>query len=76
MKRTISIMAALLLSAAAIVPAANGAVAVSVGVGDRPYYVHGPYYYRGPIRYVWVSGHPVWHHHHRVWVHGHYVRAW
>jgi hypothetical protein len=75
MKRTISVMAALLLSAAAIVPAANGAIVVSVG--DRPYYNHGPYYYRGPIRYVWIPGHTAWRHHHHVWVHGHYApRTW
>ena len=76
MKRTISIMAALLLSAAAIVPTtSNGAVGVSIAIGDRPYY-HGSYYYSGPVRYGWVPGHFAWHHHHRVWVHGHYTRAY
>ena len=76
MKRTISIMAALLLSAAAMAPTTtNAAVGVSVAIGDRPYY-HGAYYYRGPVRYVWVRGHHAWRNHHRVWVHGHYVRAY
>ena len=72
MKRGLSIVAAVLLGAGAIVPSTNGAV-VSVAVGDRPYYVHGPSYYVGPVRYVWVPGHYGWRHHHHVWVHGHYV---
>ncbi len=76
MKRTISIIAALLLSAAAFVPTTtSGAVGVSIAIGDRPYY-HGRYYYSGPIRYGWVPGHYAWRHHHRVWVHGHYTRAY
>jgi len=76
MKRTISIMAALLLSAAAFAPTTtNAAVGVSIAVGDRPYY-HGAYYYSGPVRYVWVPGHHAWRHHHRVWVHGHYARGY
>jgi hypothetical protein len=74
MKRTISIVAAVLLSAGTVASTANGAVAVSVGIGDRPYYVHGPVYYVGPVRYVWVPGHVAWRHHHRHWVHGFYVR--
>lgn len=73
MKRVISIVAAVLLCAGAIAPSARGAVAVSVAVGDRPYYVHGPAYWVGPTRYVWVPGHFAWRHHHRVWVHGYYL---
>ena len=73
MKRAISIVAALLLSAGAIVPAADARVAVSVAIGDRPYYSHGPVYYVGPVRHVWVPGRYAWRHHHRVWVHGFYV---
>jgi hypothetical protein len=74
MKRTISILGAVLLCTSAIVSSAKAAVVVSVG--DRPYYVHGPAYYVGPTQYVWVPGHYAWrhHHHHRVWVHGYYVR--
>ena len=75
MKRAVSIMVAVLLSASAFISTANGAV-VSVSIGDRPYYVHGPGYYAGPVRYVWVPGHVSWRHHHRVWVHGYYVRSW
>ena len=73
MKRAIAIMAAVLLSASAVVSTANAAVFVAFG--DRPYYVHGPVYYAGPVRYVWVPGHHAWHHHHRVWVHGYYMRG-
>jgi len=46
---------------------------VSIAVGDRPYYVHGPGYYTGRAYYVWRPGHWVWRHHQRVWIHGHYV---
>ena len=74
MKRLVSMIAAVLVCAGAVVSTANGAVAVSVAVGDRPYYVHGPYYYAGPVRYAWVPGHFAWRHHHRAWVHGFYVR--
>jgi hypothetical protein len=73
MKKALSIIGALLLTAAAVAPTADASVAVSIAVGDRPYYVHGPAYYAGPVHYVWVPGHHVWRHHHRVWVHGFYV---
>jgi hypothetical protein len=46
---------------------------VAVGVGDRPYYVHGPGYYRGHTYYVWRPGHSATRHGQRVWIHGHYV---
>ena len=72
MKRTISILAAVLLCVGGIVSTAISAV-VSVAIGDRPYYVNGPVYYVGPVRHVWVPGHWTRHHHHRVWVHGYYV---
>ena len=50
------------------------AIGISIDVGDRPYYVHGPgYWYRGAY-YVWIPGHwDGWRHGHRVWIHGHYV---
>jgi hypothetical protein len=72
MKRTISVLIAMLLCISGIVSTAN-AVSVSVAIGDRPYYAHGPYYYVGPVRYVWVPGHSAWRHHQRVWIHGHYI---
>jgi hypothetical protein len=52
---------------------AANAVSISVAIGDRPYYVHGPFYYVGPVRYVWIPGHWGWRHHHRAWIHGHYA---
>jgi hypothetical protein len=73
MKRKVSLLFAALLFVSGMVSTAN-AVAISVSLGDRPYYNHGPYYYVGPTRYVWVPGHHVWRHHHRAWVHGFYVR--
>ena len=46
--------------------------AVTVEVGDRPYYTRGAGYYVGSAYYVWVPGH--WSRRHpRVWIHGHYV---
>jgi hypothetical protein len=72
MKRTIALLFAVLLALSGVVSTAN-AVSVSIAVGDRPYYVHGPVYFAGPVRYVWVPGHHVWRHHHRVWIHGYYT---
>ncbi len=60
MKWKIGILLAML---AAMAPMAN-AVIVSVEVGDRPYYVHGPGYYVGRVYWVWIPGHWRWHHHH------------
>jgi hypothetical protein len=46
---------------------------VTVEVGDRPYYVHGPGYYVGHTYYVWRPGHWASRHGQRVWIRGHYV---
>jgi len=46
---------------------------VTVEVGDRPYYTHGPSYYAGHTYYAWRPGHWRWRHGQRVWIHGHYV---
>jgi hypothetical protein len=49
------------------------AIGISIDVGDRPYYVHGPGYWYGRSYYVWVPGHwDGWRYGHRVWIHGHY----
>ncbi len=72
MKSKLAMICAALLCMSGMVPTAN-AVAISIAVGDRPYYMHGPYFYVGPARYVWVRGHWAWRHHHRVWIHGYYV---
>ncbi len=42
---------------------------VTVAVGDRPYYTHGPGYWAGRTYYVWRPGH--WRM--GVWIRGHYV---
>ncbi len=45
-----------------------------IGIGDQPYYVHGPGYWYGGAYYVWIPGHwDGWRHGHRVWIHGHYA---
>jgi hypothetical protein len=50
------------------------AISISIGVGDEPYYVHGPGYWAGGVYYVWIPGHWCgWRNHHRVWCHGHYA---
>ena len=72
MKSKLAMLCAALLCIGGVAPTAN-AVAISIAVGDRAYYVHGPFYYVGPTRYVWVRGHWAWRHHHRVWIHGYYV---
>jgi hypothetical protein len=46
---------------------------VTVEVGDRPYYTHGPGYYAGRTYYVWRPGHWGWRGGQRVWIRGHYV---
>jgi hypothetical protein len=48
--------------------------AVTVAIGDRPYYTRGPGYYVGRTYYVWRPGH--WgtnRYGQRVWIRGHYV---
>ncbi len=46
---------------------------VTVEVGDRPYYTHGPGYYVGRTYYVWRPGHWANRNGQRVWIRGHYV---
>jgi len=48
-----------------------GPGAVTVEIGDRPYYTRGPGYYVGRSYYVWRPGH--WSRRGHVWIHGHYV---
>jgi hypothetical protein len=50
------------------------AIAISIGVGDQPYYVHGPGYWAGGAYYVWIPGHWCgWRYHRHIWCHGHYA---
>ena len=53
--------------------AAVKAAGISVEIGDRPYYSHGPRYWHGDYEMVWVPGH--WSEHGHHWVHGHYIRG-
>lgn len=71
MKRLVLLLAIVINMSALTTPAK--ALGVSIAIGDRPYYVHGPGYWVGPVYYVWVPGHRAWRHHHRVWIHGHYA---
>jgi hypothetical protein len=50
-----------------------GTGAVTVEVGDRPYYTRGPGYWVGHTYYVWRPGHWGWRNGQRVWIRGHYV---
>jgi len=54
-----------------LVPAAVRAQGISIELGDRPYYHHGPRYWAGDYEMIWVPGHK----YHGGWVHGHYVRS-
>jgi len=50
------------------------AISINIGIGDQPYYVHGPGYWSGGLYYVWIPGHWCgWRHHHHIWCHGQYV---
>ena len=74
MKHKLAVLLAALLCAGAFVPKTSQAIGLSIEIGDRPYYNHGPWYYEGRVRWYWVPGHWAWRHHHRVWIHGYYVR--
>ena len=65
----LAIVATSILIPAAVVEAQG----ISISVGDRPYYTHGPRYWAGDYEMVWVPGYRS-----RVtrrWVRGHYVRS-
>jgi hypothetical protein len=54
-----------------VAPGVN-AQSISINIGDRPYYNHGPGYWYGRTYYVWVPGHWKYRYGHKYWVHGHY----
>jgi hypothetical protein len=54
-----------------LVPAAVRAQGISIEIGDRPFYHHGPRYWAGDYEMIWVPGHRS----RDGWVHGHYVRG-
>ena len=49
------------------------AAGISIELGDRPYYSHGPRYYEGDWEMIWIPGH--WSDHGHHWIHGHYRRG-
>jgi hypothetical protein len=49
------------------------AAGLSIEIGDRPYYSHGPRYWEGQYEMIWVPGH--WSRYGHRWVHGHYIRG-
>ena len=70
-----TILLGVLFCAGAVAPVAVvNAAELTISVGDRPYYTHGPFYVQSGVRWEWVPGHWSGKHHKRVWVHGHYVR--
>jgi hypothetical protein len=46
---------------------------ISIELGDRPFYSHGPRYWEGDYEMIWVAGH--WSDHGHHWIHGHYRRG-
>jgi hypothetical protein len=60
-----------LIAASILVPMAVQAQGISIEIGDRPYYNHGPHYWAGDYQMIWVPGHR----YHGGWTHGHYVRS-
>jgi hypothetical protein len=49
------------------------AAGLSIEIGDRPYYSHGPRYWEGDYEMIWIPGH--WSEHGHHWIHGHYRRG-
>lgn len=49
------------------------AAGISIEIGDRPYYSHGPRYWDNEWEMIWVPGH--WSDHGHHWIHGHYRRG-
>jgi hypothetical protein len=68
--KKLALLFAILLGVSSI---AN-AISISIGIGDEPYYIHGPGFWSGGLYYVWIPGHWCgWRHHHHIWCHGHYA---
>lgn len=60
-----------MIAASILLPATVPAQGISISIGDRPYYRHGPQYWAGDYQMIWVPGHRSG----RYWVHGRYVRG-
>ena len=67
------LLGALLCLGAVAAPTPAQAIGISIEIGDRPYYRHGPYYWHRGTRWYWVPGRWVWRHNRKVWIHGHYA---
>lgn len=67
------LMLVAIVAASILIPAAVEAQGISISIGDRPHYTHGPRYWAGDYEMVWVPGHRS-----RVsrrWIHGYYIRT-
>jgi hypothetical protein len=62
-----------IIATSILIPAALRADGVSIQIGDRPFYSHGPRYWDGDYAMIWVPGHMSRFGHH--WIHGQYVRG-
>ena len=67
------LLLAAIIVASIVTPAAVRAQGISIQVGDRPFYSHGPRYWAGDYEMIWVPGHMSRFGHH--WIHGQYVRG-
>jgi hypothetical protein len=78
MKYKLAVLLSALLCAGALAPMTTQAIGISIDIGDRGYYNHGPWYWNNGVRWYWVPGHWVWRYHRRIWIHGYYVprRHW
>lgn len=76
MRKVTTVLMGVLFSASLLVPATlTNAAELTIAIGDRPYYTHGPHYVESGVRWVWVPGH--WANkkgHKKVWIHGHYAK--
>ena len=55
-KKLLLFLAVLFCVSGMSMPVVNAQVNVSIGVSDRPYYVHGPGYWNGRAYYAWAPG--------------------
>ncbi len=62
-----------IIAASILTPAAVRAQGISIQLGDRPLYNHGPRYWDSGYEMIWVPGHMSRFGHH--WIHGQYVRG-
>jgi hypothetical protein len=73
MKYKIALLLGVLLCAGGVASTPVQAASISIEIGDRGYYHHGPWYWNNGVRWYWVPGHWRWRHGHKVWIHGHYA---